>query len=92
MERLEDGCDELENLLGEHFPAYRLYGQKLLFQSAIWSLDGAPGVGLLQDTGDEVAAIEAPGHEPVYFIALCAAEEACDLSLRTKPDQDPARG
>jgi SAM-dependent methyltransferase len=69
--------DELENLLGEHFPAYRLYGQKLLFQSAIWSLDGAPGVGLLQDTGDEVEAIDAPGHEPVYFIALCAAEEAC---------------
>ena len=69
--------DELESLLREHFPAYRLYGQKLLFQSAIWSLDGAAGVGLLQDNGSEVEARAALGHEPVYFIALCAAAETC---------------
>jgi len=67
--------EELEVLLQAHFPAFRLYGQKLLFQSAIWSLDGAPGVGLLQDSGAEVRASAVLNHEPVYFIALCAAEE-----------------
>jgi len=67
--------EELEVLLQRHFPAFRLYGQKLLFQSAIWSLDGAPGVGLLQDSGAEVRASAVLNHEPVYFIALCAAEE-----------------
>ena len=67
--------EELEALLQAHFPAFRLYGQKLLFQSAIWSLDGAPGVGLLQDSGAEVRASAVLNHEPVYFIALCAAEE-----------------
>jgi SAM-dependent methyltransferase len=68
--------EELETLLSEHFPAFRLYGQKLLFQSAIWSLDGAPGVGLLQDRGGELRASAALDHAPVYFIALCAAEES----------------
>ncbi|MCG7754945.1 class I SAM-dependent methyltransferase, partial [Flavihumibacter cheonanensis] len=29
--------DELEALLGRHFPACRLWGQKLGFHSAIWS-------------------------------------------------------
>ena len=67
--------DELETLLRSHFPAFRLWGQKLVFQSAIWSLDGAPGVGLLQESDGEVRASAVPGHEPVYFIALCAADE-----------------
>jgi len=35
----------------------------------------APGVGLLQDSGAEVRASDVLNHEPVYFIALCAAEE-----------------
>ena len=33
--------DELLALLKPHFPFVHLYGQKLLFQSTIWSLDGA---------------------------------------------------
>lgn len=32
--------EQLIALLQPHFPALALYGQKLLFQSAIWSLDG----------------------------------------------------
>jgi SAM-dependent methyltransferase len=66
---------ELEALLRAHFPAFRLWGQKLMFQSAIWSLDGAPGVEFEQESGGEVRAGSAPRHEPVYFIALCAADE-----------------
>ena len=34
--------DELEALLAKHFPAHRLLGQKLLFQSAIWDLGSSP--------------------------------------------------
>jgi len=67
--------DELEDLLRRHFPAFRLWGQKLLFQSAIWSLDGAPGVGLLQESDGQVRPSATLGHDPVYFIALCAADE-----------------
>lgn len=66
--------EELETLLTDHFPAFRLYGQKLLFQSAIWSLEAEPGVGMLQEHGGEVRASTALTHAPVYFIALCAAE------------------
>jgi SAM-dependent methyltransferase len=68
--------DEFETLLKAHFPAFRLWGQKLLFGSALWSLDGAPGLRCLQEQRGEVQAGDAPAHEPVYFIALCAAKEA----------------
>ena len=67
--------EELETLLHEQFPAVRLLGQKLLFQSAIWSLDPAPGVRLQQQAPDgAVHEGEQMPHAPVYFIALCAAE------------------
>jgi SAM-dependent methyltransferase len=80
--------DELEALLGRHFPACRLWGQKLGFHSAIWSLDGKPGVRFEQEDGEGMRQAPAPRHElalrhnpapphdPVYFIALCAASEA----------------
>jgi len=64
---------ELEALLQAHFPAYRLFGQKLMFQSAIWSLEENPGVSFVQESDGAVSAGHAPAHEPVYFIALCAA-------------------
>jgi SAM-dependent methyltransferase len=66
--------DELLALLRPHFPQVRLYGQKLLFQSAIWQLDGA-----LQSI-DTATAAEAgevqPGlaYAPLYFIAVCSRE------------------
>jgi SAM-dependent methyltransferase len=69
--------DEFETLLRAHFPAYRLWGQKLLFQSAIWSLEKQAGVSFHQEQGGEVACFPEPHHAPVYFIALCAADEAC---------------
>jgi SAM-dependent methyltransferase len=69
--------DELETLVGHHFPAYRLWGQKLVFQSAVWSLDGQKGVQLNQEKDGEVSTSATPAHDPVYFIAICAAEAAC---------------
>ena len=68
--------DELEALLRAHFPACRLWGQKLGFHSAIWSLEPAPGVGFRQEAGGEIRQGSAPLQDPVYFIALCAASEA----------------
>jgi SAM-dependent methyltransferase len=69
--------DELEELLARHFPAYRLWGQKLLFQSAIWALDEQPGVVFQQEREGEIRASTAPGHDPVYYLAICAAGESC---------------
>lgn len=68
---------ELETLLRAHFPSVRLWGQKLLFQSAIWSLDGVAGVELLQENGGEVQTAAAPNHDPLYYIAVCAASHRC---------------
>ena len=67
--------DELESLLRAHFPAFRLWGQKLMFHSALWSLEPATGVHYLQEREGTIEAGDAPSREPVYFIALCAADE-----------------
>ena len=68
--------NEFEELLSSHFPAWRLWGQKLLFQSAIWSLDPIPGVNVQQECDGDVLDLTGPSHPPVYLIAICALEEA----------------
>jgi len=75
--------DELLELLGEHFPHFRLLGQRLLFHSAVWSLGGGDRVALqhLDDSGLPVAAKE-PHAPPVYFIALCAGRADCLPDLK----------
>ena len=67
--------DELETLIGRHFPAYRLLGQKLMFHSAIWSLDGVDRVTLDQVSEGDQHSPEGITQDPMYFIALCAAKE-----------------
>jgi len=66
---------EFEDLLGRFFPAYRLLGQKLVFQSIIWSLGEASGVTFHQERQGTVETYATPHHEPVYLIAVCAADE-----------------
>jgi SAM-dependent methyltransferase len=68
--------DELEALIGRHFPACRLLGQKLMFHSAIWSLDNVKTVSLDQLAAGERHAPAGITQAPMYFIALCAAEPA----------------
>jgi len=68
--------DELEALLGEQFPARRLLRQKLVFHSAIWSEDPVPQVAFHQSKNGRISALESPGHEAMYYIAICAADEA----------------
>lgn len=78
--------DELLALLAPHFPAVRLYGQKLVFNSAIVALDGNPGA-VEAWTADREARSLVPRLDvaPMYFIALCAKralpERSAALSL-----------
>lgn len=81
--------EELLELLAEQFGAVHLLGQKLMFHSAIWDLEGEPGVQMdvLGDNGCDTTS--KPAGEPLYYIALCAADErhlpamAAGLSLFT---------
>jgi SAM-dependent methyltransferase len=65
--------EELLDLLSPHFPAVRLYGQKLLFQSALWSLDAAPVTSEALTARQDGSAVHAGlAYAPLYFIAVCA--------------------
>ena len=69
--------EELESLLSRHFPAWRLFGQKLLFQSAIWDLQAAPAsVDAVTSRDGGAEMVQGVAHEPLYFIAVCAASAA----------------
>ena len=67
---------DFESLLASFFPAWRLWGQKLLFQSAIWSLEAGSGVAFQQEHEGELSEYSSPHHDAVYFLALCAADPA----------------
>jgi SAM-dependent methyltransferase len=72
--------DEFEALLAPRFPARRLFGQKLLFQSALWRLDGrADGAQTLTHRDDGVA--DGLGYPPLYFVAACARDDAALAAL-----------
>ena len=66
--------DELEDLIGRHFPVFRLWGQRLMFVSALWQLDEGAGIQCLVDDAGKVEASNRPTFAPVYFIAAAAAE------------------
>lgn len=65
--------DQFEELLADYFPASRLWGQKLVFQSAIWSLEPFPGVSVHHERDGDVHTSTSPQHDAVYLVALCAA-------------------
>ncbi|MEE8495931.1 MAG: class I SAM-dependent methyltransferase, partial [Xanthomonadales bacterium] len=69
--------DELEALLGEQFPARILLRQKLVFHSAIWSEEANHQVAFHQSENGRISATKSPGHEAMYYIAICAANDAC---------------
>ena len=68
--------DELEALIERHFASHRLLGQKLMFHSAIWSLDGFDRVALDQVSGDSNSSPDSITQAPMYYLALCAADSA----------------
>lgn len=67
---------EFEALLGRHFAHFQLYGQKLLFQSALWALDRESKRRSEAWTADQAAAMLTPGlaYAPLYFVALCSRQ------------------
>lgn len=83
--------DELEQLLAQHFPSWRLFGQKLMFQSVLWSMHNESPAGaqhLLAEPDGAIASGTQPIAAPLYFIALAAASaeslpDAAGLSLFT---------
>jgi SAM-dependent methyltransferase len=66
--------EEFESLLGRHFPAVELLGQKLLFHSAIWSLEASRTVALQQVVDENVDDAAEMPHPATYLLALCAEE------------------
>jgi SAM-dependent methyltransferase len=66
---------EFEAMLAARFPARRLFGQKLLFQSVLWSLDGAASPGQAH-TLDGQAIRDGVTNAPMYYLAACAKDAA----------------
>lgn len=70
--------DQFEALLAPRFAAFRLFGQKLLFQSALWDVTSPDA-----RAGWEAAVLErdgtlspAPAYPPLYYIAVCSQDPA----------------
>lgn len=72
---------EFESLLRRFFPFVHVYGQKLLFHSAIWSADKGPVHGVDSWTADQQAESLDAGiaHPPLYFIAVCSRQPLTGL-------------
>jgi SAM-dependent methyltransferase len=69
--------DEFEALLAREFAAVRLYGQKLLFQSAIWRLDATlTQVQIDTATGHGDDVLSGARYAPLYYLAVCARDNA----------------
>lgn len=64
---------EFERLLAARFPHYRLYGQKLMFVSALRALEGADSrwQAATECGGELRPGLQLP---PLYYLAVCAAE------------------
>ncbi len=69
--------DELEALLAEQFPARCLLRQKLVFNSVIWSEGANSRLVFHQAQSGQISATQSPGHEAMYYIAICAARKDC---------------
>ena len=68
--------DELEELLAAQFPVRRFLKQKLMFHSVIWPEDDQPGVTFQQSGPQEISEHSVPTQDAMYFIVLCAGNEA----------------
>lgn len=73
--------DELLDLLSRHFRHVRLYGQRLMFHSTIWSLESARAPGSMLTAHPDGRYDTEACAPPVYFIAVCAQREADLLPL-----------
>ncbi|MDN5924955.1 MAG: class I SAM-dependent methyltransferase [Xanthomonadales bacterium] len=65
--------DQLQALLAKHFPQVRLFAQKLLFQSAVWSLDDA-SQGFAAATSRDGELADGLAYPPLYYLAICSRQ------------------
>ncbi|MEO5626939.1 MAG: class I SAM-dependent methyltransferase [Dokdonella sp.] len=72
--------EELLELLKPHFAHVRLYGQKLLFQSALWALDSPAGPAEVA-TASQGNGAPAVGFDyaPMYYVAVCSRRPLTEL-------------
>jgi ubiquinone/menaquinone biosynthesis C-methylase UbiE len=68
--------EELEVLIKQYFPASHMLAQKLMFHSAIWSMNGIGETTLDQVSENVVKSPSGITQAPMYYIALCAAVQA----------------
>ncbi|MBX3725755.1 MAG: class I SAM-dependent methyltransferase [Xanthomonadales bacterium] len=70
--------DEFTGLLRPHFPAIRLYGQRLAFQSTVWAVEPKTEDRCEQLRMDAADGVLRRGGDPspVYWLAMCARSEA----------------
>lgn len=62
--------DEFSELLDRHFPAKKIYTQKLLFQSSLWALDKQGSPEALTHTPEGI--VQGLSYAPMYYVAVCA--------------------
>lgn len=72
--------DQFEALIDARFPHRRLFGQKLLFASAIWeSVPGSWAGATMDETGEGV--VPRLAYEPTYYLAACSRDAAALAAL-----------
>ena len=74
--------DEFDALLKSQFPAVKIYGQRMLMGSVIQSFEGGQGsYKAWRDDGRNLIQQSGLLREPVYFVAIAAAEDAALPSI-----------
>ncbi len=72
--------EEFSALLKQYFPCVSLFGQRLLFQSVIWSeadnQQHSNGYRLQIEHNQSVSSSPQSAYPPLYNIAICAADSA----------------
>lgn len=73
--------DEFEALLRRRYPYVRLYAQRLLFQSAIWSVDppDLAAAGQYLTSGGDGGVDDGLAYAPMYYIAVCSRRPLPEL-------------
>lgn len=65
---------EFQELLSKFFPAIAWFGQKLLFQSAIWPMESAARQIAIETMDKDGVGAPRFDYAPLYHIAVCAQE------------------
>jgi ubiquinone/menaquinone biosynthesis C-methylase UbiE len=72
--------DQFEALIGARFAHHRMFGQKLMFASAIWEpVPGSWNAATIGDARDGV--VPRLDYDPVYYVAACSRDASVLASL-----------